>query len=56
VLEGLPENYIEQIVTAYVASGAGRQGNIGLAPSLLVDARPILAFAIDWLEERAKQG
>lgn len=53
VVEGLPENYIEQIVTAHVASGGGREGMIGLAPSLLVDARPMLAFAIEWLETRA---
>jgi aminoglycoside 3-N-acetyltransferase len=50
VIAGLPENYIEQIVTAYVASGGGQQAMIGLAPSLLVDARPMLSFAIDWLE------
>ena len=53
VVDGLSENYIEQIVTAYVASGNGHEGTIGLAPSLLVDARPMLAFAIEWLEARA---
>lgn len=52
VHEDLPENYIEQIVTAYVASGVGRADTIGLAPSLLVDSRPMLAFAIEWLEAR----
>ncbi len=54
VMEGLPEDYIEQIVTAYVARGAGRDGLIGLAPSLLVDAKPMLAFAIDWLDAHPK--
>lgn len=53
VVESLPENYIEQIVTAYVAGGSGREGTIGLAPSLLVDAQPMLAFAIEWLEARS---
>ena len=53
VIESLPENYIEQIVTAYVAGGCGREGSIGLAPSLLVDAQPMLAFAIEWLEARS---
>lgn len=53
VVEGLPENYIEQIVTAYVAGGNGNEGMIGLAPSLLVDARLMLAFAIEWLEARS---
>jgi aminoglycoside 3-N-acetyltransferase len=46
----LPDNYIEQIVTAYVESGGGDQGSIGAAPSLLVDARSILTFAVRWLE------
>lgn len=50
VHETLPENDIEQIVRAYVESGGGWQGVIGAAPSLLVDARPVLAFAIRWLE------
>ena len=53
VMESLPENYIEQIVTAYVAGGSGREGTIGLAPALLVDARHMLAFAIEWLEARS---
>ena len=53
VVEGLPQNCIEQIVTAYFASGSGREDTIGLAPSLLVDARSMLAFAIEWLEARA---
>lgn len=46
----LPENYIEQIVTDYVARGGGTQDRIGGAPSLLVDARPMLMFAVEWLE------
>ena len=55
VTEGLPDDYIEQIVTAYVAGGAGCEGLIGLAPSLLVNAKPMLAFAIDWLEAHPKR-
>ena len=55
VHEALPENYIEQIVTAYVDSGGGRQDMIGAAPSLLVDARATLMFAIQWLEAWAAQ-
>ncbi|MDZ5452457.1 aminoglycoside 3-N-acetyltransferase [Labrys sp. ZIDIC5] len=50
VLDGMPANYIERIVTAFVAQGGGRQGLIGQAPSLLVDAKPMLDFAIGWLE------
>ncbi|MFS0738558.1 aminoglycoside 3-N-acetyltransferase [Sphingomonas sp. 1P06PA] len=55
VIDGLPEDYIERIVTDFVAGGGGRQGLIGHAPSLLVDARPMLAFAINWLEDRARE-
>ena len=55
VHEALPENYIEQIVTAYVDSDGGRQGMVGLAPALLVDARPMLAFSIRWLEEWSRR-
>lgn len=52
-VDGLPGDYIEQIVTAFVAAGHGRQGRIGAAPSLLVEAAPLCAFAVDWLERRA---
>ena len=55
VHEDLPEDYIEQIVSAYVENGGGNQGPIGAAPSLMVDARPMLAFAIQWLENWAIQ-
>lgn len=48
----MPDDYIDRIVRAYVATGEGRQGLIGRAPSLLVDARAVCAFAVRWLEER----
>lgn len=50
VVDGMPEKYIEQIVEAFVARGNGRQAMIGRAPSLLVEAKPMCAFAIGWLE------
>jgi len=53
VVPALPENYIERAVTAFVAGGHGRQGKIGRARSLLVDARPMITFAVDWLENTA---
>jgi aminoglycoside 3-N-acetyltransferase len=58
VIDGMPENYIEEIVTAFVDRGQGQQGLVGHAPSLLVDAEPMLDFAIDWLEtwDRATSG
>jgi aminoglycoside 3-N-acetyltransferase len=54
VVNGLPENYIEQIVTAYVQNGGGQHGMIGKAASLLVEAKPMLSFAVDWLESHAR--
>ena len=49
----LPEDFIEQIVTAYLASGKGRQGRVGDATSVLVDARDILIFGVRWIEATA---
>ena len=51
----LPDNFIEQIVTAFLATGAGRQGRIGHASSVMVEAAEIVPFAIGWMETRAKQ-
>ena len=53
ILDGMPENYIEQIVEAFVADGNGHERAIGLAPSLLVEAKPMCAFAVSWLEHWA---
>ncbi|MBY0507419.1 MAG: aminoglycoside 3-N-acetyltransferase [Bryobacteraceae bacterium] len=50
VLPEFPENYIEQIVDAYVAAGRAHQGLIGRAPSTLVDAAGICAYGVEWLE------
>jgi aminoglycoside 3-N-acetyltransferase len=55
IVPGFPENYIEQVVTAYVRERGGIQGTVGGAAMLLVDAKPILAFAIEWLEQLGKQ-
>ena len=46
----MPEDYTERIVRTFVAQGGGREGVIGQASSLLVDAKPMSAFAIAWLE------
>lgn len=54
VLDGMPEDYIERIVTDMVAEQGSRQGLVGNAPSLLVDAAPTIDFAVGWLERWAK--
>ena len=53
VVDALPEDFIERIVEAYLATGAGRQGGVGEAPSILVEAADILPFGIAWMERTA---
>ncbi|WP_093068386.1 aminoglycoside 3-N-acetyltransferase [Sphingomonas sp. OV641] len=53
ILNGMPDNYIEQIVCAFVAEGNGVEGLVGQASSLLVEAGPVCAFATAWLERWA---
>ena len=50
----LPIDHIGQIVEAFLATGNGKRGTIGAAPSVLVKAREIVPFAIAWLEARLK--
>lgn len=56
VVDGLADDYFATIVTEYLATGVGAQGRIGEAPSVLVDATGITAFAVDWLEKRFGPG
>lgn len=52
VVDGLEEDYFEDVVEDFLATGQGRRGLIGNAPSVLVDAPAIVAFAVQWLERR----
>jgi len=52
VVAGLPDDYFATIVTGFLEGGHGRRGLVGAAPSILVDAAAITAFAIAWLEAR----
>jgi aminoglycoside 3-N-acetyltransferase len=56
IVAGLAEDYFAEIVTEFLASGQGRQGLIGAAPSVLVDAAAITAFGVNWLETRLVSG
>ncbi|WP_433800554.1 aminoglycoside 3-N-acetyltransferase [Actinomycetospora sp. CA-084318] len=53
VVEAFTEDYFATIVGDFVAAGGGREGRVGKAPSLVVDAAPMCAFAVAWMEERA---
>jgi aminoglycoside 3-N-acetyltransferase len=52
VVAGLADDYFATVVEAFLASGQGCRGMVGAAPSVLVDAAPIVAFAVEWLEKR----
>lgn len=56
VVAGQPDDYFADIVRAFLATGAGAQGMVGAAPSLIVDAPAICAFAVEWLERTAGGG
>lgn len=55
VVDGLAEDYFAEIVQAFLDSGRGTRGKVGAAESILVDAAPICAFGVDWLESRFPQ-
>lgn len=52
IVGGLDDGYFEDVVEDFLATGQGRRGLIGHAPSVLVDAPAIVAFAVQWLEQR----
>jgi aminoglycoside 3-N-acetyltransferase len=52
IVAGLAEDYFTDIMTEFLASGQGRQGLVGAAPSVLVNAAAITAFGVRWLESR----
>ena len=49
-LPGLADDCFAAIVEAFLATGRGRRGNVGAAPSVIVAARDIVPFAVDWIE------
>ncbi|MDL5155284.1 aminoglycoside 3-N-acetyltransferase [Actinomycetospora termitidis] len=54
VVEGFDEDYFLTVVEDFVATGEGKQGRVGRAPSLVVDAAPMCAFAVAWMEARGR--
>jgi aminoglycoside 3-N-acetyltransferase len=50
----LPDDFIGRIVADYLASGAGRQGKVGAAACVLVEAANIVPFATAWMERLAR--
>ena len=52
IVEGLADDYFAEIVREFLSSGKGREGRVGDASCVLVDAVGICAFGKAWLEER----
>ncbi|MBO0933884.1 aminoglycoside 3-N-acetyltransferase [Fibrella aquatilis] len=52
VVDGLPADYFAHIVTDFLAQGGGQRGQIGHADAVLVPAADVIAYAVEWLEER----
>lgn len=52
IVEVLAEDYFGAIVDDFLSHGHGCSGMVGLAPSFLVEAGPMLAFAVEWIERR----
>lgn len=53
VVTAFAADYFATIVTDFLGTGRGRRGLVGRAPSVLVDAAAITAFAVAWMEARA---
>jgi aminoglycoside 3-N-acetyltransferase len=48
--DGMADDYFATIVDEYLATGEGRVGKVGEAETVLVDAKPIVDFAVRWME------
>ena len=53
IVDGLPDDVFACIAADYLASGRGSRGYVGAAKSVLVDARGLHGFTVQWLEKWA---
>jgi aminoglycoside 3-N-acetyltransferase len=56
VVDGFADDYFARIVEDFLATGQGVRGRVGEAESVLVDAAPMCAFAVDWMERHRPGG
>ena len=47
---GQPDDYFATIVKDFLATGKGKRGPVGAAPSVLVKASEIVPFAVNWMQ------
>jgi aminoglycoside 3-N-acetyltransferase len=52
VVEGLEGDYFKTIVEAFLGTSGGNSGEIGAASSFLLPAADLVAFAVEWLEQK----
>lgn len=52
IVAGLDDDYFDEVVRDYLATGAGRTGQIGRADLVLVPAADVCRFGVRWLETR----
>lgn len=50
--EGFPDDYFATIVADFLRGGRGTHGRVGDASAVLVAAKEIVPFAVDWIEQR----
>lgn len=48
--DGMADDYFAAIVEDFLAAGNGKRGTVGAAPSVLVEAKEIVPFAVSWIE------
>ena len=48
--DGMADDYFATIVEDFLATGKGKRGTVGAAPSVLVKAKEIVPFAVAWIE------
>lgn len=51
--EGFADDYFGTIVGAFLTTRHGKRGKVGQAASVLVEAAPMLKFAVEWIERNA---
>ena len=52
VVAGLAEDYFVTVVDSFIRAGHGATGRVGSADCALMDAKRIVRYAVDWLEQR----
>jgi aminoglycoside 3-N-acetyltransferase len=48
--DGMADDYFATIVEDFLATGKGKRGTVGAAPSILVSAKEIIPFTVSWIE------